>query len=190
MKIVTISGKSGSGKSYVAKLLASFFDANVLDIDKISHETLELEQIKKAIKQVFGEAVFDGDIVSRKKLSEIVLSSPKKLNFLNQLCWPEINKIVDDRLSNKHLNVLDYALLPKMKYFADSFKILVKAKKLVREQRIVARDGINKNLFELRDKNAISYNEKDFDLVINNNNDIDKKNLIDKIKTFLGEQND
>ena len=71
MKIVTISGKSGSGKSYVANLIASIFDANLIDIDKISHKTLELKNIKTEIKKMFGESVFDGTKINRRKLSQI-----------------------------------------------------------------------------------------------------------------------
>ena len=190
MKIITISGKSGSGKSYVAKLIASVFDANLIDIDEISHKTLELENVKNEIKKMFGKGVFDGDNISRKKLSQIVFSSPEKLDFVNNLCWPEIDKIVDERLSNKKINILDYSLLPKMKYFDDSFKILVEANKNVRKNRILTRDKISEPLFELREKNSLKYCKKDFDIVVNNNNDIDKNDIINKINAFLGEKND
>ena len=187
MKIITITGKSGSGKSYVANLIASSFDSLVIDIDKISHQTLKLNIVKQKIKEKFGKTVFKDNEIDRSKLSALVFSSPEKLDWLNNLCWPEIDKIVDQKLSDTKLNILDYSLLPKMKYFADSIKILVKANKRVRIARIVARDKISIKQFEKREKNSLQYNKNDFDIIINNSDSIDKNKLIDKIKTFLGE---
>ena len=190
MKIITISGKSGSGKSYVAKIIANSFDANIIFVDEISHKTLELEKIKQQIKEKFGDVVFDGNKINRKKLSDIVFNDEKKLEWLNKLCWPEMDMMIDKKLLKNKLNILDYSLLPKMKYFNESFKILVKAKKTVRKNRIILRDKIDIESFNLRENNSLIYNEKNFDIVILNNDSIDKSKLLSKIKTFLGENND
>ena len=40
MKIICITGKSGSGKTYLASMLASKLICYVIDIDRIAHDVL------------------------------------------------------------------------------------------------------------------------------------------------------
>ena len=47
--IIAISGKSGTGKSFISEQLATFFNAEVISFDKISHQTLEDDNIKNQI---------------------------------------------------------------------------------------------------------------------------------------------
>lgn len=71
---VGIVGGVGSGKSAVAHavkhaLADSGVAAEVLDGDKVGHQTLELADIVEQIAHTFGESVIDGGAVSRKALA-------------------------------------------------------------------------------------------------------------------------
>lgn len=188
MKIVSISGKSGSGKSHVAKLISQQFDCEVLDFDKISHDTLSQSETKNFIKQNISNDVFENGKLNRKKLGEIVFKDKQKLELLNNFCQTQMEKIIDDKIKNcnNQIMILDYQLLPKMKYFdMSNFKVLVKSEKNTRFSRILKRDGISEEYFELREKNSIDFNEEDFDFVFFNNSNSNINDLIFKLKELL-----
>ena len=154
MKIIVITGKSGSGKTYVASKLASALNAEHLKLDEISHQTLKTETLKNFVAEEFGNEVFDQTgSINRKKLGSIAFLEPEKLNKLNKLSEIEMEKIIDEKIatSNKNVIILDYMLLPKMKYFKMSqIKILVTAESSSRKARILERDGITEEYFESR----------------------------------------
>ena len=56
--IISITGKSGSGKTYIARMLASRLCAELVSLDEISHNTLEMNDILLKIKNYFGNSVF------------------------------------------------------------------------------------------------------------------------------------
>jgi len=186
MKTIVITGKSGSGKSYVSALLAKELSAKIINFDTISHQTLTLENVKAFVKQTFGESVFDENLnINRKKLGELAFSNPQKLEILNQLCEQEMIGIIDSILetSDSQYIILEYLLLPEMKYFKTSnIKILVKAAKEIRKKRIINRDSISSDYYEKREHNSIEFNESDYDFIINNNSSIDIKSIAQKIK--------
>lgn len=173
MKTIVITGKSGSGKTYVAEKLATVLDCEILSLDKISHKTLETETLKTFVYNSFGKDVFDenGNII-RKKIGEIAFKNPILLQDLNKVAEIEMEKIIDNHLSNTPADtiILEYALLPKMKYFSNAtLKILVVANDNIRQSRIIERDNISKDYFEIRDKNSLEYDESDYDFVVSNN---------------------
>ena len=82
MKIICITGKSGSGKTYLASMLASKLICYVIDIDRIAHDVLFNLKVRQDVLKVFGNDVFDGKFINRKKLGEIVFNDETKLRFL------------------------------------------------------------------------------------------------------------
>ena len=73
-------------------------------------------------------------------------------------------------ISDSQITVLDYALLPLTKYFERcDVKILVEAPQSVRCERVIARDNISKEKYEVRDANSVDYTEYTFDYTIQNN---------------------
>lgn len=186
--IIAISGKSGTGKSFISEQLATFFNAEVISFDKISHQTLEDDNIKNQITAFFGNSILKNNKINRKLLGKIVFNNEEKLNWLNNLCEQKMVKIIDEIMQkNKNKNfIFDYALLPKMKYFKISdYKILIKSSDKIRKSRIIKRDNISEEYFFVRDKNSIDYKESDFDLIIENNNDLNIQKIANKIKEDL-----
>lgn len=184
--LITITGKSGVGKSVFSKLLAERLDASLLNLDKISHLSLEDENIKTKLKNAFGDQIFDKNTINRKNLGKIVFNEQSKLDFLNKLSQDFMEEYIDKfiKTTNKKYIILEYALLTKMKYFYQSdYKILLKADKSIRFSRLKERDSVSEEYLNLREKNLPDFDEKDFDECIDNSsfhND-DLKNLSEKI---------
>jgi len=190
--LIVITGKSGVGKSVFSKLLASDLDAMLLNLDNISHMSLEDENIKEKIREVFGDEVFEKNAILRKKVGKIAFNEPKKLEILNNLSQEFMENYIDNTIenSNKKYIILEYALLTKMKYFNDSdYKILIEAQKDVRFSRLKLRDNLTDEYLELREKNLPDFDKTNFDECIDNStfsndelNELSKK-IAKKIQT-------
>ena len=185
MKLIIVTGKSGSGKTFVANKIAESLNCPELSLDEISHQTLTIESVKQFVKNTFGDSVFNGDEINRKKLGTLAFSTPEKLEQLNDICHQEMLKIIDRKLQDTPADyfVLDYLLLPQMKYFETAFfKVLVKANNHTRKTRIISRDNITEEYFNSRDNNSIEFDETDYDCVLENSHNIDLTDLIKQIK--------
>ena len=143
--IIVITGKSGSGKSFISNQLSNLFNAKVINFDEISHQALEDAFVQKQIIAFFGNSVLKNNKIDRKLLGKIVFNNEEKLNWLNNLCEQKMVEIIDEIMqkNNEKNFILDYALLPKMKYFEISdYKILIKSTNQIRKSRIISRDNI------------------------------------------------
>ena len=69
MKIIGITGKSGSGKSFFASTLAQKLNFTYVDVDKIGHKSTSDPEILKKLCEEFGNTILDENgILNRKKL--------------------------------------------------------------------------------------------------------------------------
>lgn len=183
--IIGITGKSGTGKSYLSEIIAEKLDMIHIDIDKISHEVLTFPETKEFLKAEFGESVFDDGIVNRKKIGAIVFNNKTKLNKLNDFCQKLIEKKLDEIISNSQKSIiLDYALLPRLKQFNScDLKILLHSDFETRFIRVAKRENITKDYFLSRDGSIEDFKNTSFDFVFENINDTEIARLIDYIKT-------
>ena len=179
--IIGISGKSGSGKSTLARKIINKSNNKAihLDIDKIGHSVLLLPEVKEELIKSFGESIIQKNNIDRKKIGEIVFASRKEMNKLSDITWKYMQIEIDNFL-NIHKNkiiILDWLLLPITKYFAMcNIKILLDIPYDVRKQRVMKRDNITKEAFDLREKASINFDESAFDYVIkDDNNEIIKR---------------
>ena len=107
--IIGLTGGIASGKSTVSKLLESY-GATIVDADKIGHLVYEpgTECLNEVVK-AFGDHILldDGSgKLNRPALGEIVFSAPEKLQQLNKIVWPHINKELKSRMDNHKEGVL------------------------------------------------------------------------------------
>lgn len=181
--IIGITGKSGSGKSYLSTILAEKLQAEHVDVDKISHQVLSFPETQKFLKKEFGNDIFDEEILNRKKLGKIVFCDHDKLNLLNKFCKIQIEKKLDElvKTTTKPL-IFDYALLPWLKQFKlCDVKILLTADFETRYNRVSSRENITKEYFQSRDNSVENYNEKIFDYVYKNLTQKSIDELIEKL---------
>ncbi len=98
MIAAALTGNIGSGKSTVVKILNEN-GIKTINSDEIAHSVLEMEEIKKKLKEVFGDILTEEGKVDRKKLGKIVFQNREKLNLLNSIVHPEVLKKIYEELN-------------------------------------------------------------------------------------------
>lgn len=169
--IITITGRSGSGKSLVAKILTDIGNAYYIDIDKIGHEIIEREEIKSQLQQEFDLHLTKEGKINRKELSQKVFSNKAQMKILEEITWTSMEREIDKQINinQEKLIILDWIQITKTKYFKQSkLNILVEAPFEIRLKRGVERDKISKMKFLEREQAAPKLIEQDYDIVIMN----------------------
>ena len=175
--LIGLMGKSGSGKTLVSNLFKEIdVRIQIIDVDKIGHMSHSDPEVKEKLKLCFGEEIFDANSnVNRKALAKIVFSSQEKMDMLYECTYDYMTKIIDEKVKESDITILDYALLPLTKYYElCDVKILVEASYKIRSTRAIKRDNISKAKYDLRDANSMDYSSFEFDYIIHNNKEIDK----------------
>lgn len=187
--LIGITGKSGSGKTFVAEWLKNKLDATLLKFDQISHEVVASNSYKLFVRSNISNDVFDeNQNIDRKKLGEIVFNDPQKLELINKFAEEKMIEIIDKKLQKctKKYIILDYILLPLMKYFKIcDLTILIESNKNTRFERVKTREKISKDYFEKRDKTSPNFEDFNFDLIFENSNQTNLENLFEQIKEKL-----
>ncbi len=148
MKIIGVTGGSGSGKSLFCGFLTEL-GAAVIDADEIAHRVIKRGGAAfDEIVSAFGSGILgENGEIERKKLGKIVFSEQKKLSLLNKITHKHIFKEMSETIEKiEHgIVLLDVPLL-----FAEDFpieydlSIAVIAQRDVRIARIAERDGISR----------------------------------------------
>ncbi|MBI3465228.1 MAG: dephospho-CoA kinase [Planctomycetes bacterium] len=100
--IIGIIGGVGSGKSTVAKQFGRL-GAAVLEADRIGHEVLRREDVRAAVRQRWGEEVFESQgEVDRSRLARMVFGSDavadQERKYLEHLVHPLIGAELEEQL--------------------------------------------------------------------------------------------
>ena len=159
MKVIGLTGGTGSGKSVVSKSLAAA-GAVVIDADKIAHEIiLKGEPAYQEIVKYYGTGILDakGNII-RRRLGEIVFHDAEKLAFLNQCTHKYICAEVDRQIAKAEKEntaravILDAPLLLEagLESRCDTVWV-VYADPEVRAKRVMARDGVSYDLAKAKE---------------------------------------
>lgn len=172
--IIGICGKSCSGKSTLSNYLLEVYKdkAAYLELDKIGHKVLELDEVKKELVIAFGAEILNGGNISRKQLGDIVFASRLEMEKLTQITWKHMEALIDDFIeqNKSSLIILDWLLLPNTKYASMcDLKVLFDIPYEVRLKRAILRDGITESAFALRESASIEYDKDDFDIVLTDN---------------------
>ena len=198
IKIIGVTGKSGSGKSSLCKILCSYKKIFLISADKIAHEIiLYNKNVYMRLVKTFGVEILNEDFtINRKKLSDIVFKSNESIKKINLITHEAIIfeikseiEVVFSENKNYDLIVIDAPLLIEtgLNKICDEVW-LVCAKKNLLEQRLILRDNINQEKINMRLKNQIKFDEaKKFadKIIYNDGNLIDLEN---KIKKILGSE--
>ena len=178
MKVIGLTGGTGSGKSTVAAYLREK-GCYIIDADKISRTlTAKGGEALGPIKERFGKKVFSDDgSLDRKKLGSIVFADEKKLRMLEEITTniviEKTLQIIEELRSsgNEKTVIIDAPLLFEcgMKDCSDE-NWLVICEQEDRINRLILRDGIERQSIMDRMANQLSDDEKSLmaDVIIDN----------------------
>ena len=185
MKLIGITGKTGTGKSTIATTLAKKLNAQYVNIDKIGHQSTSDPIITKKLCNIFGNELLDNHgHIDRKKLGNIVFSDTDKMQILTDITWEYMEQELDKILLQKQqCFIFDWALLPKVKFWdMCDFKILVTSDDTMRKKRILERDHISEDYLEKRESATLDYSKLAFDFIFDN--DYTKENMDAFVETI------
>ncbi|ESO00545.1 hypothetical protein HELRODRAFT_82715 [Helobdella robusta] len=165
--IIGLTGGIASGKTSVSKRLEGL-GAGIINCDLLGHEAyLPGSETLEKIRQNFGSEVIDATgHVDRKKLGGIVFSDKNKLNELNQIVWPAIQKLVEKYVQKltsegKSIIVLDAAVLLEAGWDGGVHEVwtaIIPAHEA--EKRIMERNKVSQGEARERIKSQISNQER------------------------------
>jgi dephospho-CoA kinase len=148
-KIIGLTGGIGSGKTTIAKYFKSF-GIPVYIADDEARKIMQSPEIINAIKNTFGEDIFENGILNREKLAKIVFNDPEKLKKLNSIVHPAVKKHFELWLiENKTFPYIIYEaaiLFESGRYKDCDIIVTVTAPIETRLQRVLERDKTTREL--------------------------------------------
>lgn len=198
MLVVGLTGGIGCGKSEVRRMLANA-GITVLDADTLARELSDSNVgIIKAIKEEFGEEMYDeSGRLRRKALAQIVFNDRKKLEKLNGIIHPRVIRAVEREIEQRQAQgekivVIDAALHYEIKWNESmDLMVVVNAPLEARLVRVQQRDGVDEASVRRRMENQLPMEEKvrRADYVIQNDGDLHQlSTAVSKLVSWMYER--
>lgn len=198
MLVVGLTGGIGCGKSEVRRMLANA-GITVLDADTLARELSDSNVgIIKAIKEEFGEEMYDeAGRLRRKALAQIVFNDRKKLEKLNGIIHPRVIRAVEREIEQRQAQgekivVIDAALHYEIKWNESmDLMVVVNAPLEARLVRVQQRDGVDEASVRRRMENQLPMEEKvrRADYVIQNDGDLHQlSTAVSKLVSWMYER--
>ena len=176
--VIGILGGICSGKSTVAREFGRL-GCGVVDADAIAHELLEDSDIKKQIKEAFGEGIFDdAGLVKRGKLAEKAFEDEQAVAKINGIIHPQVlSRCADliaefNRRSDIKAVVLDIPLLAEAGWLKECDKLVfVECEDQIRARRAAQKGRFSKKQLKKRENFQIFLDKKKkiADYIVDNN---------------------
>lgn len=150
MKIIGITGNSGSGKSTIAKIIKEECNGIIIDADKIAKNmTNTSTEYLKEIAKAFGINVINDNQLNRQKMADIIFNDKMQKEKLDKITFKyvvdEIKMQVDLAKEKYNYIILDVPLLFESKLNElCNYTVGVISDKKDKINRICARDNISK----------------------------------------------
>lgn len=192
MKLIGLTGTTGSGKGYVAALFAQV-GIDSIDTDAVVHRLYRQDAACIAeLEAAFGAVLAEDGSVDRKKLASIVFADREKLAMLNSIVHRYVKREVERICLAKEREGCDLILLDapllyeaKMENLCDRV-IAVVAPEPIRVMRICARDGIDEPaaMRRINNQHTDAFFEENADYVICNDG---QASVQEQINCIIGE---
>lgn len=174
---VGISGSIGSGKTTVCQLF-ELLGVPIYYADAEAKKLMVQDiEVKQKLVSAFGENIFDSQgALERKKLASIVFNDIKKLDVLNSIVHPAVEKDSRKWFSNQDATyaIKEAALLVEIGAHEKLDKlIIVHADLEKRIVRVMSRDSVKREAVLARESKQLKPEEKlkFADFIIDNNGD-------------------
>lgn len=157
MKVIGLTGMSGSGKTYVSQIFASY-GVHIINFDELVHHLYAGgNACTQALAEAFGTSVLTSDhAIDRKTLGRMVFSDEKRLEQLNRIVYPFVLEEYEKICTEKEAAGVRTLLLDAPTLFEAGcdrycdFVVAVVADPATRIQRIELRDSVNAREAERR----------------------------------------
>ena len=184
MKIIGITGSSGSGKTTIANILKENYEAKIVDADKIVKEmTIPGTDYMNSIKKDLGqEFVYEDGNMNKKRLAEKIYNDETALKTLNNLTFKYIVDEMKQRVlqAKEKYVIIDAPLLieAKLDELCD-FIIAVVADEDIKLERICKRDNLDiqtaKSRLKIQKHDDFYKSKSDFTITNNGQEDLEKE---------------
>jgi dephospho-CoA kinase len=157
---IGLTGGIGSGKSTVSKIFR-ILDVPVYDADSRAKKLVADDvETRREIELTFGKAVFKDGVLQNKVLANIVFNNPSKLEKLNNIIHPRVEKDFTDwskKQKSAPYIVKEAAILFESGSYKGMDKILmVYSPEPTRIERVMKRDNISRKIVLERIRNQWS----------------------------------
>ncbi|UCF06219.1 MAG: dephospho-CoA kinase [bacterium] len=146
--IIVVTGAIGSGKSTVARILASA-GGTMIDCDALAKRALDTEEVHRRLTAQFGTGILTrSGRLSPTRLGRAVFADEKKLRILNRIIRPYVKGLINDEVRRFRTEAV-YIVLDAVLFFQYKFRFKVdlvvatKAPEDVRRRRLVTGRGIS-----------------------------------------------
>lgn len=177
MIVIGLVGESGTGKTTIAAHLKAK-GAGHINADRVAHRILtQNHNVIRKIREEWGQRVFSGEAIDRKKLGRLVFGDPAALAKLNRIIHPPVlescrRRIEAYREEGRRVVVIDAALLLEVDLpFKLDLVVALRADRDEQVRRLLANDGVTREEIAARLENQSDL-EKSFyraDVVLDTN---------------------
>ena len=191
MKSLGITGNIGTGKSSVLDILKNK-GIQTFDLDNVAKNLYKSNiSINKKVLDVFPSVSSAENQINTKKLGDLVFNNKDKLNILQKIIWPEVEKFIQDEIDfSQDLIVFEGAVIIEAgwhKLFDNIWLISTEVE--LSKKRVMKQRNMSEEDFEVIQNNQLKIaqlidtlkQDKKKYTIIKNNSNLDKlKILVDK----------
>ena len=157
MKIIGLTGPTGSGKSTVAAFLKEQ-DFAIIDCDLVAREVVEKgSPLLEILSEAFGSEILNSDgTLNRKELAKRAFCDKGSTELLNSIMLPFIAERINEQLALYADDGVEAVVLDAPTLFESGLDskcdavIAVLCDREIRKQRIIKRDGLTESQAETR----------------------------------------
>ena len=114
MQVIGLTGGIASGKSLVSEVLRDEYEATVISGDELGHQAyLPDTDAWKDILARWGDDLMNPETreIDRRKLGAIVFADQEELKALNEITWPRIRTLAENRITELRESGVKIAVL-------------------------------------------------------------------------------